>query len=59
MSPQLFQTGMMRECVCMLSLVVSDSVTPWTTARQVPLSVGFSRKEYWSGLPFPPLGESS
>ena len=29
------------------------SATPWTTARQAPLSMGFSRKEYWSGLPFP------
>ena len=28
-------------------------VTPWTVALQVPLSVGFSRPEYWSGLPFP------
>ena len=27
--------------------------TPWTVARQAPLSVGFSRQEYWSGLPFP------
>ena len=27
--------------------------TAWTTALQVPLSVGFSRQEYWSGLPFP------
>ena len=27
--------------------------TPWTVARQVPLSMGFSRQEYWSGLPFP------
>jgi len=26
--------------------------TPWTVARQVPLSMGFSRQEYWSGLPF-------
>ena len=33
---------------------VSDSVTPWTTARQTPLSMGFFRQEYWSGLPFPP-----
>ena len=31
--------------------------TPWTIARQVPLSMGFSRQEYWSGLPFPPLGD--
>ena len=28
--------------------------TPWTTARQTPLSVGFSRQEYWSRLPFSP-----
>ena len=27
--------------------------TPWTAARQPPLSVGFLRQEYWSGLPFP------
>ena len=33
--------------------VVSNSVTPWTVARQAPLSVGFSRPEYWSGWPFP------
>ena len=33
--------------------VVSDSATPWTVARQAPLSMGFSRQEYWSGLPFP------
>ena len=28
--------------------------TPWTIACQAPLSMGFSRQEYWSGLPFPP-----
>ena len=28
--------------------------TPWTTACEAPLSVEFSRQEYWSGLPFPP-----
>ena len=31
-------------------------VIPWTVARQAPLSMGFSRQEYWSGLPFPPPG---
>ena len=31
--------------------------TPWTAAPQAPLSMGFSRQEYWSGLPFPPLGD--
>ena len=29
------------------------SATPWTMAHQAPLSLGFSRQEYWSGLPFP------
>ena len=29
-------------------------VTPWTVAYQAPLSMGFSRQEYWSELPFPP-----
>ena len=33
--------------------VVSDSETPWTIARQAPLSMGLSKQEYWSGLPFP------
>ena len=28
-------------------------MTPWPVARQAPLSTGFSRQEYWSGLPFP------
>ena len=27
--------------------------TPWTVACQAPLSMGFSRQEYWNGLPFP------
>ena len=31
--------------------------TLWTIARQAPLSVGFSRQEYWSGLPFPSPGD--
>ena len=31
-------------------------VTPWTTAHQAPLSMGFSRQEYWNGLPFLPPG---
>ena len=32
-------------------------VTPWTVARQAPLFMGFSRQEYWSGLPCPSLGD--
>ena len=34
-------------------------VTLWTVARQAPLSMGFSRPEYWSGLPLPSLGDLS
>ena len=37
--------------------VVSDSANPWTVAHQAPLSIEFSRQEYWSGLPFPPPGD--
>ena len=31
--------------------------SPWTVVRQAPLSMGFSRQEYWSGLPFPSPGD--
>ena len=30
---------------------------PWTVAHQAPLSMGFSRQEYWSGMPFPSPGD--
>ena len=37
---------------------MSDSLaTPWTVALHAPLSVGFFKQEYWSGLPFPPPGD--
>ena len=37
--------------------VMSDSATPWTEAYQAPPSTGFSRQEYWSGVPLPsPVG---
>ena len=32
-------------------------VIPWTVAHQAPPSLGFSRQEYWSGLPFPSPGD--
>ena len=32
-------------------------VTSWTVAHQTPLSMGFSRQDYWSGLPCPLLGD--
>ena len=34
-----------------------DSAIPWTAGHQAPLSVGFSRQEYWRGLPFPSPGD--
>ena len=33
-------------------------VAPWTVAHQAPLSMGFPRQKYWSGLPSPPPGDS-
>ena len=36
---------------------MSKSVAPWTVAHQAPLSMEFSRQEYWSGLPFPSPGD--
>ena len=44
-------------CVFCSCQVVSDSVTLRTVPHQVPLSMGFPRQEYWSGLPFPLLGD--
>ena len=46
---------------CLRKLVPTQSLqwclTLWTVALQAPLSMGFSRQEYWSGLPCPPPGE--
>ena len=36
---------------------MSDSATTWTVAYQAPPSMGFSRQEFWSGLPFPSPGD--
>ena len=45
-------------CVCVKSLSrVRLFATPWTVAYQAPPSMGFSRQEYWSGLPFPFPGD--
>ena len=49
---------MLDECVCVCVLSPFSSVqlfaTPWTVNCQVPLSMGISRQEHWSGLPFLP-----
>ena len=51
--------------ICVLLLLLSRfshvrlCLTPWTAAHQACLSMGFSRQEHWSGLPFPsPMHES-
>ena len=41
-------------CAVFRCSVMTDFATPWTVAPQAPLSMGFSRQEYWSGLPCPP-----
>ena len=55
-------SSIMSNCISSVQFsrsVVSDSATPWTAAHQAPLSMGFSRQEHWSGLPFPsPMHES-
>ena len=50
--------GHLYVCACVLSYFsrVRLFATPWTVARQAPLSVGFSRQEHWRGLPFPAPG---
>ena len=51
-----FYTGLGTQWVKSLSRVRLFA-TPWTVAYQVPLSMGFSRQEYWSGWPFPCPGD--
>ena len=46
------------QCLCVSYFShVQFFATPWTVARQAPLFMGFSRQEYWGGLPFPSPGD--
>ena len=57
-SIQLIHTPLTsRVCVYYSRSCVHFFVTSWTIAHQAPLSMGFSRREYWSGLPFPSPGD--
>ena len=47
----------MYACVLSCFSCVQLFVTLWTVDHQAPLSMGFSRQEYWSGLPYPPPGD--
>jgi len=52
---------MERECCALLRYIscVQLCATPWIVACQDPLSMGFSRQEYWSGVPSPSPGDLS
>ena len=58
--PSPFSHSLTHVCidsVDSLIKLIQSCPTLWTVARQVPLSMGFSRQEYWSGLPCPPPGD--
>ena len=44
-------------CVCSLAQLCLPLATPWTVAHQASPSMGFSRLEYWSGVPLPSPGD--
>ena len=44
-------------CVCSVPQLRLILVSPWTAAHQAPPPMGFSRQDYWSGLPFPSPGD--
>ena len=43
-------------CHCLVAKSCLNLCNPWTIACLAPLSMGFPKQEYWSGLPFPPPG---
>ena len=47
----------LSSCYRLVAKLCLTFATPWTVANQVPLSIGFPRQEYWSGWPFPFLGD--
>ena len=47
----------LQVCVLRHFSCVQLFATPWTVAHKAPLSMGFSRQEYWSGLPCPSPGD--
>ena len=55
-APTTFSCAFQCGLYCSLLTCVLLVLNPWTGARQAPLSMGFPRQEYWSGLPFPSPG---
>ena len=53
--PQKACNSVAKRLTC--SVTIRPFVIAWTRAHQAPLSMGFSRQEYWSGLPCPPPGD--
>ena len=57
-SPAILLQGQFASRAYLLSCVqFCNCSSPWTVVHQAPLSMGFSRQEYWSGLPFPSPGD--
>ena len=54
--PYIIYIYMSNIQMCCAKSLQAWLMTPWTIARQAPLSMGLSRQEYWSGLPCPPQG---
>ena len=50
-------TGNQLSCCCLIAQLCPTLGHPWTVAWQAPLSMGFPRQEYWTGLPFPSPGD--
>ena len=51
------QSGGVAVALVLSCSAITNSVSSWTVAHQAPLSMGFSRREAWSGWPFPPPGD--
>ena len=57
-SPEVVESDVVSGLLLLSHQVVSNPfATPWTVARQTPLSMGFPRQEHWSGWPPPPPGD--
>ena len=46
-----------KQLSCVVTKQCPSFATPWTVAHQAPLSIGFPRRGYWSGFPFPSPGD--
>ena len=55
--PKAKEKAQQDSCSCLVTKPCPTLVTPWTVACQAPQSMGFSRQEYWNGLPFPSPGD--